>query len=269
MGREIKNLFKAFLALVLVGLIIPVNSISQTLDQEEISDHVLNCQHSSGHHLYFEEFTCPIGGEKFNSLVLGTHSTFGRHLDWEPVSYMEFPAPLATCPSNGFVISKEKYTDAELEKIGKVIASPEYKKLFVEKHASYYFFFRLNQMLDENEDEHWWYLLNATWEAEQCKDSEKYRLYAREAIQSTKLTLEKHSVKDDLYWVFNIIIPNLHRRLGDFEAAQSWLDAFGNPLPEDEKSKEFYTLAFQLLRQAVSDKDTSKIPIKDPKDVKK
>ena len=268
MLSENRYILNAFLALVVVGLIIPFNAMAQPLDKEEPSDHILNCQRPLGYHLSYKEFTCPLGGEKFKSLVLGTHSTFGRHLDWEPVSYMEFPAPLAVCPSNGFVILKENYTDAELEKFGSVIASDEYQRVFAEKHASYYYFFRLNQMLKENSNEQWWYLVEATWEAEQCNDSEKYQLYAKEAIKAGKLFLEKNKAKEQDYWILNIIIPNLYRRVGEFQSAHAWLDAFGDQLPEEQETKEFFELAFQLLRQAVAAKDTTKIPIEKPKNAK-
>ena len=74
-----------------------------------LTDDVLNCiGGADGHHIYEKETECPIGGEKFKALYLGTHSTYGRHLDWEPVSYMRFPVPIPVCPGNGFVITKEK-----------------------------------------------------------------------------------------------------------------------------------------------------------------
>ena len=276
MTRRIKNLLKVLTVLVFSGLMIPVNAMPQSLDgslypqEGEMGQHILNCQRPMGHHLYFKEFTCPLGGERFKSLDSAAHSTFGRHLDWEPVSYMEFPVPLKVCPSNGFIMDKRKgYSDAELEKRKAVIESPEYKNLFAERHAGFYLFAHWNRLLNEKPDNDWWFLLNATWEADQCRDSEKYQLYVQETIKAAKDALEKIKPKDPVYWVINIIIPNLHRRIGNFESAQTWLDTFGDQLPEEEKSKKFYELAFKLLRQAVSDKDTSKIPIKDPKDVKK
>ena len=276
MIKEIKNLLKALLVLVFaVLIIIPASALPQSLEGPEFSQvgemgqHILNCQRPMGHHLYFKEYTCPVGGEKFKSLDSMAYSTFGKHLDWEPVSYMEFPVPLQVCPSNGFIIDKKEYSDAELEKRRAVIESPEYKKLFAERHAGFYLLAHWNRLLKEKPDNDWWFLLTATWEADQCKDSGKYRQYAQEAIQSAKLALKKSPGKDIQYWVLNIIIPNLHRRIGDFETAQAWLDTFGNQLPEDKKSREFFELAFKALRQAVSEKVTAQIKIERPKKVKR
>ena len=38
---------------------------------------ILSCMRPLGHHLYYKTFICPIGGEKFDSLTLGSHSTYG------------------------------------------------------------------------------------------------------------------------------------------------------------------------------------------------
>lgn len=276
MIKEIRNISKIFLTVIITSLIM-INTTSHASDKtnvsgkpevsgaEEINRHILNCLKPLGHHLFIKDFICPIGGENFQSLVLGTHSYFGRHLDWEPVSYLNFPAPLPVCPSNGFIISEDQYTDAELEEIKMVIESKEYKEIFSERHASYYLFAKLNEALKEQNNDHWWFLLQATWEADNCKDSEKYKIYAHEAIKAGKLFLKDKGPEDQEYWILNVVIPNLYRRLGDFESAQDWLDAFGHQIPENvDKSfdKIFFELTFNLLRKSVFEKDTSKIAVK-------
>ncbi len=230
---------------------------------------VLNCLKPKGHHLSFKEFTCPIGGEKFKNLVIGTHSWFGRHLDGEPVSYLDFPAPLVVCPGNGFIITEEKYSDDELKKLKKVIESVEYKEIFSRNHASYYLFAKQNEMLQERSEDRWWFLLNATWEADECNDSGKYKLYAHEAIDAGKHVLKEIKTGDEKYWRLNVIIPNLYRRIGDFESAQAWIDALDGRLPEEKKQKEYFELAFRLLRRAVLERDSSQIRIEESKTVEK
>src|SRR5262245_50046091 len=96
---------------------------------------VLNCMGGAdGHHIYEKETECPIGGDKFKARYLGTHSTYGRHLDWELVSYMRFPVPLPDCPSNRFVVAQENYSKEESEKLKKVVDSNSYKHLYAQKH---------------------------------------------------------------------------------------------------------------------------------------
>jgi len=227
--------------------------------------HILNCQQSLGHHLSEEEYECPIGGEKFMSLTLGTHSTYGRHLDWEPVSYMEFPAPLPVCPSNGFVIYKKIFSEDELRILGAAIKSPEYMKEFKDKNASYFLFGRLLEIIG-NPDEYdlWWVFLNSTWEADQC-GAKKYSRYALKTIDHARNALTQYHETDDEYWMLNIIIPNLYRRIGDFEFAKSWLEKLGARRPGDDVGdREFFNLAFMLLEQAIERRDQSQIAIEPP-----
>lgn len=222
--------------------------------------HILNCMSPSGHHVYYEEMSCPLGGEKFQTLVLGTHSTYGLHLDWEPVSYLDFPTPIPVCPSNGFVMEKEKYSSEELKRMAKVVDSEEYKKIYAQRHPSYYLLARFRELLGDDNPKRWWQLVVATWEADLCK-SEKYAFYANEAIEAAKARLPALEPADEEYWIVNLIIPNLYRRTGRFDPARQWLDEFGGQLPEEKNGREFYALAFRLLRDAVSRKDTSQIKI--------
>ena len=98
---------------------------------------VLNCNGGAdGHHVYEEEVKCPVGGEAFKAFYLGTHSTYGRHLDWEPVSYMRFPVPIPVCPSNGFVVAKKDHSKEELQTLKAVVDSKPYKDLYAQKHAT-------------------------------------------------------------------------------------------------------------------------------------
>lgn len=226
---------------------------------------VLSCQMQSGQHLYEEEFTCPIGGEKFKSLVLGTHSTYGRYLDWEPVSYLEFPTPVPVCPSNGFVVYKDDFSDDELATFGRIIQSDAYRKDFAAKNTSYYLFARLLELSENIKDyDLWWIYLQSTWEADLCK-SGKYTDYAKQTIKFAQDALSSYSDDDSMYWLLNIIIPNLYRRIGEFESAGQWLSDLGDKRPDE--SNEFYEsfiLAHSLLTKAIKEKRTEQIELKAP-----
>lgn len=68
-----------------------------------------------------------------------------------------------------------------------------------------------------------------------------------------------------MYWLLNIIIPNLYRRIGEFESAGQWLSDLGDKRPDE--SNEFYEsfiLAHSLLTKAIKEKRTEQIELKAP-----
>lgn len=222
---KIRSLFFAISTIILFSGIANAEALQQ-------NQNILSCQKPLGRHTYYKSYECPIGGEKFSALILGSNSRFGVHLDWSPISYMRFPVALPVCPSNGLVIDRSEHTDQELADIEKVIASDEYKKIYSEKHASYYLYSKFSKMMKNEEVEQWWTLLNATWEADICADKDKYKKYAIETIEEARSKLVQLSPEDYQYWQLNLIIPNLYRRVGQFKDAKIWLENFGNQLPK-------------------------------------
>jgi len=150
---------------------------------------ILNCEKPRGHHLWVAQVTCPLGGENFSTLRLGIHSTFGHYLDGAPASYMTFPPPLPVCPSSGFVMQKDDYSDDEVSEISRFIETEDYKKLYADKHASYYLAAVIDEALGLENEMRWEKLVTATWEAHNCGDKEKYALYASKAIAAIKARL--------------------------------------------------------------------------------
>ncbi|MEQ1764305.1 MAG: hypothetical protein ABL984_14335 [Pyrinomonadaceae bacterium] len=225
---------------------------------------VLNCMGGAdGHHIYEKETECPVGGEKFKARYLGTHSTFGRHLDWEPVSYMRFPVPLPVCPSNGLIVAEEKYSKEESEKLKKVVESKTYKDLYAQKHATYYLFAKIKELNAEKYDDYWWLYLNATWEADNCKNKVRYKEYALEVISAGNKRLTELKDSEQLHWVLKVITADMHRRIGDFKSSQELVDKFGTPSLSDKDANEYFLLAKKLLQKAIKDGNTDRVEIKD------
>ncbi|MGQ0542249.1 MAG: hypothetical protein ACT4O9_10440 [Blastocatellia bacterium] len=232
-----------------------------------LSGDVLNCNGGAdGHHVYEEEIKCPIGGEKFKAFYLGTHSTYGRHLDWEPVSYMRFPVPIPVCPSHGFVVTKKDYSKEELEKMKKIVESKTYKDIYAQKHATFYLFAKIKELNEEKFDDYWWLYLNATWEADNCKNIVRYKEYALESISAGKKRLAELKDSDESYWVLKTVIADLYRRTGDFKSSQELVDKFGEPSLKDKEANDFFKLAKKLLQKAVTEKNTNRVPISDGRD---
>ena len=228
---------------------------------QDDTSHILNCVQPSGHHLSYRGYSCPLGGESFKSLRLGTHSIFGRHLDFKPVSYLDFPAPVPICPSNGFVITKKDYTTEEISTIKALIETDSYQSLYKERHASFYLFAYIADALKEEDVNQWWLLLKASWEADTCGDEAKYKRYALETIEAAKIALQKGGKENQHYIALNTLVPNLYRRIGDFDAAQNWLSNL-NDLPQLNAHER---LRFTLLKEAISSKNSEPVEAKKPK----
>lgn len=226
------------------------------------NENILNCMKPSGHHVYAKEFTCPLGGEKFSALRLGTHSRYGTSLDWESLSYMRFPVPLPICPSNGMPIYKKDFTEEELIKIKAIITSPEYQKMYSEKHATFFLYASLLKSL-EVKAELWWYFLNATWEADLCGDKSRYQAYANDVIEHGNERLNDRDVKPEDQWVIQIVVANMHRRIGKFEIAKKLAENIGTPSFKDEGFNQHLILAKRLLLKAISEKNINRVPIEE------
>lgn len=228
---------------------------------------VLNCSGGAdGHHVYEEEIKCPLGDEKFKAFYLGTHSTYGLHLDWEPVSYMRFPVPIPVCPNHGLVVTKKTYSKEELAKLKNVVESKTYKDIYAQKHATFYLYAKIKELNEEKFDDYWWLYLNATWEADNCKNAVRYKEYALETIEAGKKRLAELKDSEELYWILKTVTAEMYRRMGDFKSSQELVDKYGTPSLGDKESNEFFLLAKSLLQKAIKEKNTDRVPIRDVKD---
>ena len=269
MERKMKSvIFLSILSLVLVSGCVHKTQIegghthTHGASDKHHSDNVLNCATESGHHVYAKEMECPIGGEKFTSLILGTYSTYGRHLDWEPVSYMRFPTPIPVCPENGLVVTEKEYSNDKLEKLKLLVESKEYKELYKQQHATYFLYAKTLELADEKSSDQWWLYLNATWEADNCGNKERYKQYAGLTISEAKIKLVDLTPGEEDYWVLSIIIANMYRRIGSFDKAEEYFNTLGEPELEDSNSNEFFLLAKKLLGNAIINKEIGRVKVK-------
>ena len=223
--------------------------------------HVLNCVKTSGHHVFEEETICPLGGEKFNALYLGTHSYYGVHLDLEPDSYMRFPVPIPVCPSNGFVMAEPEYTDTRLEILKSVVESTEYRELFKNRHATYYLLVKFLELSGVEPTDQWWLYLNASWEADLCGDKSRYREYTNLVITKSLEKLQTLTPSDEDYWTLRVLVSNAYRRIGDFEKASEYFAKIGVPELENSETNEFYLLAKKLLAEAIANRSTERVAV--------
>lgn len=227
------------------------------------SSQVLNCIGPSGHHIYAEEMKCPLGGEKFTALQLGTHSTFGVNLDWEPQSYLQFPVAIPICPSNGFIVDKADLKPDEVAQRKVFIESDTYQQLYKQKHASFFLYGKLVEALNaENKNDLWWYYLEATWEANHCGNTQRYNEYANLVINEGLKRKATITTSDEEYWVISLVVSEMYRRIGDFPAAQRELTNMPEPKLPEAAQNNFFNKAKNILQQAIKEKDTKQLPIK-------
>lgn len=232
-------------------------------ENRQFNPKILNCVGPNGHHVYETELTCPSGGRKFTALELGTHSTMGVYLDWQPISYMRFPVAIPVCP-NGFIMDLPNPEGDALAKRKAYVESAEYQKLYKQKHASFYLFGKQSEALRENLDNLWYIYLQATWEADGCQNREKYKEYAALVIEKANEQRTKLTEKDEEYWPINIVIADMYRRTGQFELAQEQLNTIGTPTFEKQKSNDFFMLAKKVMQTAINEKSVEAFPIKEP-----
>lgn len=91
------------------------------------------CTHANALTTRPVEHTCPIGGEKFTSVMVMSGFSVDMKTDLEPVGMIMAPAPIPVCPSNKFVMFKDDFTQQELDKYEKVIRSEAYLKQVAER----------------------------------------------------------------------------------------------------------------------------------------
>lgn len=211
-----------------------------------------SCTTTSGHHIYAETQECPIGGEKYTALQLGTHSTYGSYLDLTRVSYLKFPIAVPVCPSNGFVDFKEDYTPAELQAFKTVIESEAYKAL-LGKHTSYYLMARMIEMAGVGDYDLWWLDNVAASEAESC-ELPVFDDYVRRSLASADAALAKATPADKDYWPLQLTAINRMRGLGQFEQASARVAALTG-IPDD------WTEPFATLKEAIARKRKDRVEI--------
>jgi len=204
---------------------------------------------------YQTEIVCPIGGETFTTTLAGSGYTSGRFLDLKPFGPTPAPWPLAKCPSNGFVLYRSKFTDAELGRLREFVESPQYQEL-KSLHSNYYLAAVLQRHLEEPPSRIASTLLQATWEAR----GNQYQLYASEALDLYK-TLLSEPYADKKKWLTDqLIAGELERRLERFDDAHKRFSELKDGLPNDAFELEIVDLKIKLISERKSNQQ--RIPSK-------
>jgi hypothetical protein len=162
------------------------------------------------------DMICPIDGEKFEAYLSHSHTIAGRYLDLKPYGAVAAPQPVAKCPTSGFLVWKESFTEDELASLRDFLKTDTWNKL-KERHTDYYLIAKLQEHVGYSQSDVKFTLLQATWEA---KSKHQYRFYAAEALKAYEAALKEEYSEPAGRLSHQFIAGELERRLRRFGHAQ-------------------------------------------------
>jgi hypothetical protein len=178
---------------------------------------------------------CPVGGEKFNALEVGSSTSWGQRPDGR--DYGTLPIwPLKVCPKNGFVIFDDVFSSEELRQLTDAVNSPDYQALVkageVPHYRASWLAGRINRPIEQRAG----FLMQAGWDSDDL--AERKQRYQREfADLALQLDLQTAG-KNENFWL-SLRGVNALRELGDFEKAAVRIAALKSaknyPTDRDEK----------------------------------
>jgi predicted RNA-binding Zn-ribbon protein involved in translation (DUF1610 family) len=83
-------------------------------------------------------FTCPVCGTEFEYEIAMSGTAFGKRLDHKLVSAIRSPWPIPQCPTCGFVLYKDEFTDQELQELKTFILADEYQSIPADNTPHYF-----------------------------------------------------------------------------------------------------------------------------------
>jgi len=189
--------------------------------------------------LSMKEFTCPIDGAKFQARVVNSFTQFGRRLDLKPVGALIAPAPRPVCPESGFVMYKDKFTDAEIDKLKAIVATDAFKQARAENTDYYMVGFVFERMEQPDPFAAGYIYLQALWEAD-AKPTELRQRYRALVLEKFAAYLQSADpAAGDKWWSAQLISAEMERQSGAFEKAVQRLAG----LPFDQAPNPHYKRA--------------------------
>ncbi|PID66347.1 MAG: hypothetical protein CR975_03290 [Gammaproteobacteria bacterium] len=182
------------------------------------------------------EYTCPIGGEKFTATVPASGTSFGTRTDLKPYGPIQAPWTIPQCPTNKFVMFKEDFTAEELATFKQIIESDAYKAI-PENSSEYYYLAKLYEGSKASHEKIAWAYLKASWE-----------MGGKDVLQNALNHFEKSllaikasdkNAKDKTI-THNMLIGELNRLLGNFTQARKHFEML--------KADKLYTDKAYLLK---------------------
>ena len=163
-----------------------------------------------------QDFTCPVGGERFEDDVIGSYTNWGSRPDGRPYGTLAW-VPLPECPGNGFLLFQEEFTPQEIAILTPLVESAEYQAMRTVE-TQHYRAWWLRRALGSPEaaslaDT----LLVASWQSD-AEPARKAR-YQRAFVAAADAV----RLNDPAWLILTLRAANARRELGDFAGAAAVL----------------------------------------------
>lgn len=159
------------------------------------------------------ERVCPFTGTKFSGRIDLSGTRFCVRLDLKPIGPIGAPPELPVCPDDGFIVFKETFTPAELDRLRPWVGSDGFRAMTASE-STYYRYAETLRRLGQPSDQIAWRLVQASWQVE--RDRDKYARYAALAVKE----LESLTANRDMV----MLAAELQRRTGQFDQARLKLE---------------------------------------------
>jgi len=207
--------------------------------------------------LFEQKFVCPVGGEKFKAMVIGSMTTWGQRPDGMPYGTTTI-VPLTECPGNGFVFFEEKFEKADVERLTPLVTGAEYQSLRLTDTPYFRAWWLMNRLGRDPYDTAQT-LLVASWEG--GPDLSRKARYQRSFVASVDALPMSAAKKSDWFWL-SLRSANLFRELGDFDKSTALLVKIDQPdtLPTDKDSLEDARYMIDALKLLNADRNAKSEP---------
>jgi uncharacterized protein len=204
--------------------------------------------------------TCPCCHTKFESLDVIISSTYGSSTDLRAIAGGSDPMYMIihTCPSCGYTgyhdAFKRKRLDPALkehirERITPLIkdfsVTPELPYEFAAPERHYEFAAWIAQWKGDSLLSIGDLYLRAAWCCNDSNNPKKERFYRLKALEYFERAMELKEISTSEIGVYAYLIGELHRRVGEIGAAETWFDRVAQATKGDPKQQWLVELATQ------------------------
>jgi len=203
-----------------------------------------------------QDFTCPIGGEKFQDIVVGSYSSWGSRPDGRRYGTLPW-VPLPKCPGNGFLLFKDDFTPEEIAILTPMVESAEYQALRDAETQHYQLWWLMRALPDTDPARLASALLVASWQAD--GDPARKTRYQQAFIKAA----EALPTDSEDWFIYNLRAANARRELGEFDAAEARiaaLDAAPEGTPQDPDERAYLEQFITGLRALVAERNAAAEP---------
>lgn len=169
------------------------------------------------------EYTCPIDGQKFSAMTPMSGTSFGARLDGRRIGPIAVPYPYPACPGNGFVLYRDSTKlDADYVAKAKALVETEDYRRVRASESKHFLAAWIAERMGEELPVIFGLLRDAAWDAEGFND--KHTTYLRAAAVKLRAWQAARNDHDEGWLYRQVLLAELLRQAGDFDAARRVLD---------------------------------------------